>query len=228
MECILNTVLVLSNLRFGRSPGEALIQGLNLEMNPGDRVGLSGHNGCGKSTLLQIVAGLIAPGEGSVELFGCACRSEDDFRPLYGRLGLLFQDSDDQLFCPTVEEDIAFGPLNQGCSRGEVRARVDEVMNTLNIASLARRPIGHLSGGQKRLVALAGLLAMRPELLLLDEPDTGLDPAARERLIDVLGRLPQAMLVVSHDRLFLRGIAGRCYDMEDGCLHPRGAPTHAV
>ena len=162
-------------------------------------MGLTGPNGSGKSTLLKLIVGLVRATAGRVEVFGQFRTRERDFRDVRGRVGLLFQDSDDQLFCPTVAEDVAFGPLNLGQSRDVARRIVDETLEALGLADYQERITYQLSGGEKRLVALAAVLAMQPEVLLLDEPAAGLDGAAAERVTEVLGRLPQAMLIVSHD-----------------------------
>ena len=132
------------------------------------------------------------------------------------RVGLVFQDPDDQLFCPTVKEDIAFGPLNLGCSRQEADAVVEETLALLNLSHLKEQVTHRLSGGQKRLVALATVMAMKPDILLLDEPTNDLDEKTRVRLIEILLSLPQAMIIVSHDRAFREKVVTRTVKMENG------------
>ncbi|HYW79175.1 MAG TPA: ABC transporter ATP-binding protein [Thermoguttaceae bacterium] len=175
----------------------------NFRLDPGQRVALVGPNGSGKTTLLHLVVGLLRPTSGRIEAFGRTRREEADFHEVRRRVGLLFQDSDDQLFCPTVAEDVAFGPLNLGQSRDEVHRTVAETLGMLGLSDYADRVTHKLSGGEKRLVALATVLAMRPEVLMLDEPAAGLDVEATERLVEVLAQLPQTMMIVSHDREFL-------------------------
>ncbi|MCW5625612.1 MAG: ABC transporter ATP-binding protein [Burkholderiales bacterium] len=216
---VLKPALVrVAGLSFRYGGAAPVLRNLDLALRAEDRLGIAGANGCGKSTLLRILMGLHGGWQGSVTLFGQDCRMEQEFMPLRGRIGLLFQDSDDQLFCPTVEEDVAFGPFNQGLTATDVESRVVQALTELDLVHLRHRPIGHLSGGEKRQVALAGLLAMQPEVLLLDEPTTGLDEAARERLIAILLNLRQAMVIVSHERDFLDRVATRRARLHDGVL----------
>ena len=170
---------------------------------PGERVALVGANGSGKTTLLHLIVGLLRPTAGELRAFGKARRHEHDFHEVRQRAGLLFQEADDQLFCPTVAEDVAFGPLNLGKPRPEVRRIVTETLAALELTGYEHRVTYKLSGGEKRLVALATVLAMQPDVLLLDEPTAGLDDEATQRLVELLARLPQAMLIASHDRAFL-------------------------
>ncbi|UZG44623.1 energy-coupling factor ABC transporter ATP-binding protein [Caldimonas thermodepolymerans] len=218
-------LLRVEALRFRHAPRRPLLEDVTLALHAGERLGLAGANGSGKSTLLQVLMGLLPAQDGTIELLGTRCRDERDFAPLRGRVGLLFQDSDDQLFCPTVEEDVAFGPLNQGLPAAQVREVVARTLARLGLERLRERPIPHLSGGEKRLVALAGLLAMEPEVLLLDEPTTGLDERAQEHLAALLQALPQAMLVVSHDAAFLQAVTHRRLALRDGRLQPAPAPA---
>lgn len=204
------------DLAFRHVPERPLLEGVSFDLHAGERVGLAGANGTGKSSLLQLLIGLLPRDGGSLELCGRPCRDEADFRPLRGRVGLMFQDADDQLFCPTVQEDVAFGPLNQGLAHAAVRRIVGDVLARLRIGHLAERPVHQLSGGEKRMVALAGVLAMGPEVLLLDEPTSGLDAEARARVSDMLLTLPQAMLVVSHERDFLAKLSTRVLTLADG------------
>lgn len=215
------------DLSFRHVPERPLLEGVSFDLHAGERVGLAGANGCGKSSLLQLLIGLLPRDGGVLELCGQPCCDEADFRPLRGRVGLMFQDADDQLFCPTVQEDIAFGPLNQGLAHAAVRRIVGDMLARLHIVHLAERPVHQLSGGEKRLVALAGVLAMGPEALLLDEPTTGLDADARQKVTAVLRALPQAMLVVSHDRDFLAQLTTRVIALADGRVVADGASLPA-
>ncbi len=205
---------------FAYGPGRPVLSGCNFCLLPGQRVALLGPNGCGKTTLLHLIVGLLRPSAGRVEAFGRPRVAEADFQEVRRRVGLLFQDADDQLFCPTVAEDVAFGPLNLGKSREEVRQIVAATLDSLGLAGYEHRVTYHLSGGEKRLVALATVLAMQPNVLLLDEPSGGLDEASTERLIGILTRLPQAMLVVSHDRAFWEAVTTSVAELKDGKVVP--------
>jgi cobalt/nickel transport system ATP-binding protein len=147
--------------------------------------------------------GLIRPDQGTIEIFGEQRREERDFREVRERIGLLFQDSDDQLFCPTVAEDVAFGPLNLGKTREEAVGIVHAVLGRLGLEGFEERLTYKLSGGEKRLVSLASVLAMEPEVLLLDEPTTGLDEDTVARLVDILRSSQLTYLIASHDTEFL-------------------------
>jgi cobalt/nickel transport system ATP-binding protein len=192
----------------------------NFRLDPGGRVALVGPNGSGKTTLLHLVVGLLRPTSGQVEAFGKLRQSEADFHEVRCRAGLLFQEADDQLFCPTVAEDVAFGPLNLGKPRDEVRQIVAQTLQSVGLGGYEERITHQLSTGEKRLVALATVLAMQPEVLLLDEPAAGLDEPSTERLVQLLVGLPQAMVVVSHDRDFLRKTTSSTLRLRDGGLEP--------
>jgi len=191
----------------------------NFHLEEGRRTALIGPNGSGKTTLLHLIVGLLRPSAGTVEAFGKPRQREGDFHEVRRRVGLLFQQADDQLFCPTVAEDVAFGPFNLGKTRSEVEQIVAETLSSLGLDGYQQRITYKLSGGEKRLVALASVLAMRPEVLLLDEPVSGLDRQATDRLVEILGGLPQAMVVVSHDREFLGRITAGSLELRDGQVH---------
>ncbi|MBN1908113.1 MAG: ABC transporter ATP-binding protein [Pirellulales bacterium] len=214
-------VVQLDAIDFQYEPGRPVLQGCDVQLLPGQRIGIAGHNGCGKTTLLHLIVGLLRPTAGRVVIFGQERRREADFHEVRQRVGLLFEDADDQLFCPTVAEDVAFGPLNQGKARGEVRTIVAETLGQLGLAGFESRLTHHLSGGEKRLVALATVLAMRPDVLLLDEPTTGLEPDTVTRLVQLLNGLPQAMLLISHDPAFLEATAQQHLRLTDGRLVDR-------
>lgn len=200
--------------------GRRVLNGLDFDLHAGNRVGLSGPTGSGKTSLLHLLVGLLQPQAGVVEAFGFKCRSEVDFRAVRRRAGLLFQDPDDQLFCPSVAEDVAFGPLNLGKSHSEAEAIVTRVLESLDIVEYRHRINYRLSGGEKRLVSLAAVLAMQPEVLLLDEPTNGLDPVASERLAGLLEKRDETLLVVSHDQAFLERLTHRRLCLRDGRLYP--------
>ena len=199
-------------------PGAPVLDGLTLELRPGERTGLTGHNGSGKTTLLHLLVGLLLPESGSVEIFGRERRREEDFREVRRRMGLLFQDPEDQLFCPTVADDVAFGPMNLGWDRARVREAVRDTLDRLGLRGFEERVTWRLSYGEKRLVSLAAVLAMQPEALLLDEPTAGLDADVTERLTRIVSELPIPMLVVSHDERFLSRVANRRLRLENGRL----------
>jgi len=211
-------------------PGHAdVLKGADLVLKDGDRLCLAGHNGAGKSTLLHIIVGLLRPSRGRVVAFGKERSSEADFHEVRCLAGLVFQDPDDQLFCPTVAEDIAFGPLNLGQSRDQALAVVDRVLDELDLLHLRDRVTHKLSGGEKRLVTLAAVLAMEPRVLLLDEPTNALDEENEARLVEILLSLPQAMIVVSHDPHFRRKLATRHLRLLDGRVDvPHPVCDHAV
>ncbi len=215
--------LVLFELRgvqfahHGRPP---VFTGADLTLCAGERLGLIGPNGSGKTTLLHLMVGLLRRRGGELVAFGRPRRIEEDFREVRTRAGLLFQDPDDQLFCPTVLEDVAFGPLNLGHARAAAAAMARRTLDALGLHGFEHRITYQLSGGEKRLVALASVLAMEPDVLLLDEPSTGLDESAERRLLDTLKALPQAMVLVSHDPAFLDRLVTRRIRIADGRLEP--------
>lgn len=209
-HCEQEEVLIrLDHVGFRYGQGRPVLDDVSLAIAPGERVGLVGAIGSGKTTLLHLIVGLLRPGTGSIEALGRARNQERDFREVRERVGLLFQDPDDQLFCPTVREDVAFGPLNQGKSRAVVEGAVGKALSLVGLDGFEDRITHHLSGGEKRLVSLATLLAMEPDALLLDEPESGLDPPSYERIRALLCSLPQAMIVVSHSHEFVKSVTSR-------------------
>jgi cobalt/nickel transport system ATP-binding protein len=213
------TLMRLTGVCFAYGQGPPVLDGLDLELRLGQRMALVGPNGSGKTTLLHLIVGLLHPTAGSVEAFGQPRVTESDFFEVRARAGLLFQDPEDQLFCPTVAEDVAFGPLNLGHSQAEAESIVAETLEGLGLAGYEDRVTYKLSGGEMRLVSLATVLAMRPDVLLLDEPTAGLDEDAVRRLLDVLAPLPQAMVIVSHDRAFREALATETRVLRSGRLH---------
>jgi cobalt/nickel transport system ATP-binding protein len=213
-----HALLELRDVSFAYDPDRPVLKALDFVLAPGERVGLVGANGSGKSTLLQLIVGLLPRAGGTILCFNEARSREADFVEVRRRIGLLFQDSDDQLFCPTVAEDIAFGPLNLGKSRSEAEAAVRRTLHMVGLDGFENRITYKLSGGEKRLVALATVLAMDPEVLLLDEPLAGLDEAHSERVESILEGLNQAMVVIAHDRAFLGRVTTRTAELRDGKL----------
>jgi len=211
-------LIELANVRFGYSGADPVLQDASLSLAEGDRLSITGANGAGKSTLLKLIVGLLTPEVGTIRVFGHERRAEADFEEVRRRVGFVFQDADDQLFCPTVAEDIAFGPLNLGKNRDEALAIVDDVLQQLDLLHLRDRITHHLSGGEKRLVTLATVLAMEPEVLLLDEPTNALDEDNWARLVEIIYALPQSVLLVSHDPAFREAVAPRALHLSDGRL----------
>jgi len=196
------------------------IDHLDLKLCQGDRMGIVAPNGCGKTTLFSIIMGLQSPDSGKIEIFGKPVCTEKDFTMVRRKIGLLFQDSDDQLFSPTVIEDVAFGPLNLGYSPSEAKDISMTTLDKLGLSDYANRITHKLSGGEKRMVALATVLAMQPEVLLLDEPNTGLDEKTKARLIQVLTQLDLSYIVISHENDFLYDTTNIIYTMENGKMFP--------
>jgi cobalt/nickel transport system ATP-binding protein len=203
-------VIRARGLRFRYPDGVAALDGIDLDVDRGERVAVLGPNGAGKTTLMLHLNGLLS-GDGELEVAGVR-----DSRGLRARVGLVFQDPDDQLFMPTVREDVAFGPLNLGCSREEARARVDEALAAVRMEHAAGRAPHQLSLGQRRRVAIATVLAMRPEVLVLDEPSANLDPRSRRELLEVLGEITGTMLVVTHDLPFAAALCERALLLSAG------------
>ena len=208
--------------------GRAVLRDAHVTLHPGERVGLVGDNGAGKTTILRALVGLEPLSAGRLTAFGLSPTREADFVAVRSKAGLLFQDPDDQLFSPTVIEDVMFGPLNLGAAFPEAEVIARATLDRLGLAGFADRVTHHLSGGEKRLVALACVLAMRPAVLLLDEPTNALDAAARARLIAVLRSLDQAMLIVSHDLGFLAEVTTRVVAVEGGRIWPAVLHQHAT
>ncbi|MFK8252783.1 energy-coupling factor ABC transporter ATP-binding protein [Ancylobacter terrae] len=209
-----------------RREGSLVLDGVNLTLAAGERLAIVGPNGAGKTTLLRTIVGLERAAGGQIRLFGTDCARERDFRPFRPRIGFLFQDSDDQLFCPVVIEDVAFGPMNTGCTEAEALARAQAALDALGIGHLAERVCHRLSGGEKRLVCLAGLFALQPDVLMLDEPTNGVDAENGRRLRAALAGFPGAMLLVSHDDAFVAELATRALVMEGGRLVPGAIHAH--
>jgi len=211
-----NELIRLRGIRFAFDGREALFEDLHFSLCRGDRLALTGGTGAGKTTLLRMIMGFVRPDEGELRLFGRDCRSEKDFAAARARLGFMFQDADDQLFCPTVAEDVAFGPLNLGLPREIVHERVHAALDEVGLAGFEQRVSYRLSGGEKKLAALATVLAMKPEALLLDEPTAGLPEETAERIARILRASGLPCLIISHDRAFLEQSAVRVLRLHAG------------
>ncbi len=213
-------MIAARDLRYAYPNGHGALCGVDLDVAEGERVALLGPNGAGKTTLMLHLNGLLT-GTGALEVDGVRVGA-GDVRALRGRVGLVFQDPDDQLFMPTVREDVAFGPLNQGLSREEALTRVGEALAEVRMAHAADRPPHALSMGERRRVAIATVLAMRPRLLVLDEPSASLDPRARRELLEVLAGLGETLLVVTHDLPFAAELCERCVILSAGAVAADG------
>lgn len=198
--------------------GEEVLRGAELLLRRGERLALRGSNGSGKSTLLRLAVGLLKPSSGRLLAFGRERRSEAEFFEVRAKAGLLFQNPDDQLFCASVAEDVAFGPFNMGRSRKEVEALVAKALEAVGLSGFEGRVPSRLSGGERRLVSLACVLAMEPEVLLLDEPSSGLDERNSAKLLSCLKACGKTMLIASHDKEFLSELANRSVLLRDGLV----------
>lgn len=195
----MSCALELEGLSYSYPDGRLALAGIDLSIDHGERVALLGPNGAGKTTLMMHLNGLLRGG-GRAEVAGVEVRDDrDTLRELRSRVGLVFQDPDDQLFMPTVREDVGFGPLNLGLSREEAAKRIAEALESVRMTHVASRAPYQLSMGERRRVAIATVLAMRPSLLVLDEPSANLDPRARRELLEVLDRIERTMIVTTHD-----------------------------
>lgn len=221
-----HAVIKLTDITYAYPERGNALDGLTFHLHHGEKLGLFGPNGAGKSTMLHILMGLIKPDHGEVELFGTPMSDAKAYEEARLKIGFLFQNSDDQLFCPTVLDDVAFGPLNQGLSQNDAAERASEALKTVGLSGFEERVPHRLSGGEKKLVALATILAMQPEVLVLDEPTTGLSPEAKNRLVEILNNLDMARLVVSHDMDFLNDTTDRLLAMREGKVRPGTLKPH--
>lgn len=193
--------LEIKNLAFAYPDGNQALFGVNLTIQKGERVALLGPNGAGKTTLVLHLNGIHQTQQGEVLIAGTKVDNEnkDTLKLIRSKVGIVFQDPDDQLFMPTVEEDVAFGPYNMGLRDDDLEKVVDESLNAVGMLEYKDRPPHHLSFGQRRRVAVATVLAMKPEILILDEPSSNLDPASRRELAEILEKLNITVLMVTHD-----------------------------
>jgi cobalt/nickel transport system ATP-binding protein len=204
----------IKDLRFAYHDGREAVAGVTCRVDYGERVALVGPNGAGKSTLLLLLVGVLR-GEGTIRVSG-EILSRSTLRNIRRRLGLVFQDADDQLFMPTIAEDVAFGPAQTGLTSEELDKRVEEALESVGLHDFGPREPHHLSGGEKRAASLATVLSMRPEILALDEPTTGLDPRSRRRVMGLLKRREQALLLATHDLEMVLEICGRAVLLDEG------------
>jgi cobalt/nickel transport system ATP-binding protein len=218
--------LEVSGLAYAYPDGHQALFGVNLTVPRGERVALLGPNGAGKTTLVLHLNGILDAGAGSVSVAGLPV-AKANLAEIRRRVGIVFQDPDDQLFMPTVREDVAFGPAVAGLRGAELRTRVLEALNQVGMADCADRPPHHLSFGQRRRVAVATVLAMRPEILVLDEPSSNLDPASRRELADILRSLDVTVLMVTHDLPYALELCSRSVVLSQGVIAADG-PTRKL
>ena len=213
----MTNVLQVNDLHFSYHDGHAALRGVSFEMCPGDKVALVGPNGAGKSTLMLHLNGILTGSRGDVTV-GDKRIARDNLPAIRATVGLVFQNPDDQLFSPTVFEDVAFGPLHMGLPRDEVTARVEAALEAVRMSAYRDRLSHHLSVGEKKRIAIATVLSMEPQVLVLDEPSAGLDPRARRTLINLLRDLPITMLVSTHDMKLVEELFPRTIVMDEGLI----------
>ncbi|MFH8365989.1 energy-coupling factor ABC transporter ATP-binding protein [Streptomyces sp. NPDC018031] len=214
--------LQVSGLAYAYPDGHQALFGVDLSIGRGERVALLGPNGAGKTTLVLHLNGILEPGAGTVAVAGLPV-GKPHLAEIRRRVGIVFQDPDDQLFMPTVREDVAFGPANAGLRGAELAQRVTGALERVGMAEFADRPPHHLSFGQRRRVAVATVLAMNPEILVLDEPSSNLDPASRRELADILRSLDITVLMVTHDLPYALELCPRSVVLSGGVIVADGA-----
>jgi cobalt/nickel transport system ATP-binding protein len=214
--------LHVEGLAFAYPDGHQALFGVDLTVHRGERVALLGPNGAGKTTLVLHLNGILTPGRGTVRVGGLPV-AQEHLPEIRRRVGIVFQDPDDQLFMPTVRDDVAFGPANLGLRGAELDARVDAALAAVRLADLADRPPFHLSFGQRRRAAVATVLAMQPEILVLDEPSSNLDPASRRELAEILLSLGVTVLMVTHDLPYALQLCPRSVILSDGVIAADGS-----
>ncbi len=219
-------LIEVHNLRYRYPDGTPALDGVDFRLYAGETVALLGPNGSGKTTFVLHLNGLLS-GEGTIRVCGVAL-ARDTLAHARRKIGLVFQDADSQLFMPTVLEDVAFGPLNLGIGRAQVRSRALKALEQVGMPAAAHRPPWHLSAGEKKRVAIAGILAMQPEILILDEPTTFLDPPGAAALAALLRALPQAKIVVTHDVGFAQAVAQRAVFFKKGTVAGEGTVPDIV
>lgn len=219
-------ILQVQDLHFAYPDGHIALKGISFNLCAGDKVALVGPNGAGKSTLMLHLNGILTSKQGVLTVAGLPL-NERNLPLIRAVVGLVFQNPDDQLFSPTVFEDVAFGPLHMGLPEEEVRRRVDDALESVRMSTFKDRLSHHLSVGEKKRIAIATVLSMSPQLLVLDEPSAGLDPRARRTLINLLRDLPITMLVSTHDLSMVRELFPRTIVMDGGEIVADGL-THDI
>jgi cobalt/nickel transport system ATP-binding protein len=216
----------VKGLAYSYPDGSPALRRVDLAIEPGERVALLGPNGAGKTTLVLHLNGILLPSAGEIRIGGMPVAKEN-LKEIRRRVGIVFQDPDDQLFMPTVRDDVAFGPANLGLRGEDLDEAVRTALGAVGMSGAAGRPPHHLSFGQRRRVALATVLAMDPQILVLDEPTSNLDPAARRDLADILVTLPVTAIIVTHDLPYALELCPRSVILNDGVVVADG-PTRDV
>ncbi|MDE7261634.1 MAG: energy-coupling factor ABC transporter ATP-binding protein [Oscillospiraceae bacterium] len=219
-------MLEFDHVSFSYEQEHPVLRDLCFHISRGERVGLIGANGAGKSTLMKLLLGLLPCREGEIRVAGTPVRKES-LAEIRRVLGFVLQDSDNQMFMPTVYEDMMFAPLNYGLSREEAERRVDAALERLGLTELKHRYNHKISGGEKRMAAIATILAMEPEVLLMDEPSTALDPCNRRQVINTIRALPQTMVIASHDLDMILDTCQRVILLSQGSVAADG-PTEVI
>lgn len=207
-------MIEFKNVNFSYENGIQILKDINFKIEEGETIGLIGCNGAGKSTLMKVLLGLL-PHEGTITV-GDLELNKKNLEEVRRKLGFVLQDSDNQMFMPTVYEDMMFGPLNYGHSKEEAEARVDQVLEELNLTYLKHKYNHKISGGEKRMAAIATILTMRPKVMLMDEPSTALDPENRRRVINAINKLDITKVIASHDLDMILDTCERVILMHDG------------
>jgi cobalt/nickel transport system ATP-binding protein len=223
---VTDLALEVRDLAFAYPDGRQALYGCNLSVARGERLAILGPNGAGKTTLVLHLNGVLAPGAGEVVVGGMVV-GRDSLREIRRRVGIVFQDPDDQLFMTTVADDVAFGPANLGLRGEELARRVEGALAAVGLAGFADRAPHHLSFGERRRVAIATVLAMEPQVLVLDEPSSNLDPAARAELAEILESLDLTVIMVTHDLPYALQLCARSAVMNGGVIVAEG-PTRDV
>ena len=220
-------MIELRGLSYSYPDGTPALRGINMKIDKGERVAVIGPNGAGKSTLFLHLNGILRPTTGEVIIDGKKMEYSRDLIKIRQKVGIVFQNPDDQLFSPTVREDVAFGPMNLGLPMDEVEERVRDALQKVGITGYENRAPHHLSGGEKKRVAIAGILAMKPEIMVLDEPTTGLDPETADGIIRILLELSMegiTVIISSHDVEIINQFAERVFVLNNGKLIAEGTP----
>ena len=207
-----STHISIKNLTFLYPGQPLLLENINLKIMPGEKVGVIGPNGSGKTTLFLLLAGILTPGSGSLSVLDSPVRTGS----FNSNLGFVFQNPDDQLFCPTVRDDMAFGLINLGYSQEEADSVITRYLAGIDMLDLAERPPHNLSGGEKRMISIGGVMVMNPAVVVLDEPESSLDSRARRQLIEFLKDSKETLLVASHDLEFLLETCSRTVLLNNG------------
>jgi cobalt/nickel transport system ATP-binding protein len=215
-------VLDLRSVAFAYPDGHQALFGVDLQVQRGERVAVLGPNGAGKTTLVLHLNGILQPGAGTVSVSGLPV-VRDNLQEIRRRVGIVFQDPDDQLFMGSVREDVAFGPRNLGVRGAELDRKVMDALDMVGMADFADRPPHHLSFGQRRRVAVATVLVMEPEIIVLDEPSSNLDPASRRELADILTGLEVTLMMVTHDLPYALQLCPRAIVLSDGIVAAQGS-----